>query len=134
MDRAVVEYEQALKANPQSWRVANDLAFLLGEQSRDIDRAIALAEQARSQNPRELTVQDTLGWLYLKKGDTAKALQLLTPVQAKAPEAAVINYHLGMALYKAGKAPEARDLLKKSLSRKDDFPGRGEAERTLARI
>jgi Flp pilus assembly protein TadD len=134
MERAIVEYEQALKANPQSWRVANDLAFLLGETSRDINRAIALAEQARTLNPKELTVQDTLGWLYLKKGDTAKALELLKPVQAKAPDASVINYHLGMALYKAGKPQEARDLLKKSVSRKDVFPGRGEAEHTLAKL
>jgi Flp pilus assembly protein TadD len=134
MDRATVEYELALKTNPQSWRVLNDLAFLLGETSRDIDRAVALAEQARTLNPRELTVQDTLGWLYYKKGDTAKALELLKPVQAKAPESSVINYHLGMAMYKAGTKQEAKDLLKKSLSRNDSFPGRAEAERTLAKL
>jgi Flp pilus assembly protein TadD len=134
MVRAVSEYELALKANPDSWRVANDLAYLLGETSKDINRAVTLAEKARSLKPEELTVQDTLGWLYLKRGDTAKAVELLKPVQAKAPEASVINYHLGMALYKAGKPQEARDLLKKSLARKDGFPGREEAERTLAKI
>ena len=134
MQRAVVEYEQALKANPQSWRLANDLAFLLGELSGDISRAITLAEQARTLNPRELTVQDTLGWLYLKKGDTAKALEVLKPVQAKAPEASVINYHFGMALYKSGNAQEAKDFLKKALSRNDRFPGREEAERTLTKM
>jgi Flp pilus assembly protein TadD len=134
MDRAIVEYEQALKANPESWRVANDLAFLLGETSRDLNRAVALAEKARALKPEELTVQDTLGWLYLKKGDTAKALEVLKPVQAKAPDASVINYHLGMAQYKAGKPLEARNSLKKALSRKEGFPGREEAERTLAKI
>jgi Flp pilus assembly protein TadD len=134
MERAIVEYEQALKANPDSWRVANDLAFLLGELSRDIGRAVTLAEKARTLNPNELTVQDTLGWLYLKKGDTAKALELLKPVQAKAPEASVINYHLGMALFKSGNSQEAKNFLKKSLDRKDGFSGRDEAERTLAKI
>jgi tetratricopeptide (TPR) repeat protein len=134
MGPAISEYEQALKANPESWRVANDLAFLLGESSKDINRAVSLAEKARTLKPEELTVQDTLGWLYLKKGDTAKALEVLKPVQAKAPEAAVINYHLGMALYKAGKPQEAKELLKKSISRKDAFSGREEAERTLAKI
>jgi tetratricopeptide (TPR) repeat protein len=134
MERAIVEYEQALKANPDSWRVANDLAFLLGETSKDINRAVTLAEKARTLKPEELTVQDTLGWLYLKQGNTAKSLELLKPVQSKAPDAAVINYHLGMALYKAGKPQEAKDSLKKALSRKEGFPGREEAERTLAKI
>jgi hypothetical protein len=39
-----------------------------------------------------------------------------------------------MALYKSGKQQEAKDSLKKALSRKDGFPGREEAERTLAKI
>jgi Flp pilus assembly protein TadD len=134
MGQAITEYEKALKANPESWRVSNDLAFLLGESTKDINRAVVLAEKARSLKPDELTVQDTLGWLYLKKGDTAKSLEILKPVQAKAPEAAIINYHLGMAMYKAGNVQEARNFLKKSLSRKDIFSGREDAEHTMAKI
>jgi tetratricopeptide (TPR) repeat protein len=134
MDRAVSEYEQALKASPQSWRVANDLAFLLGELSRDIDRAIMLADKARTLNPEELNVQDTLGWLYYKKGETAKAMELLNPLLTKAPDAAVIKYHLGMVLIKDGKASEGKALLNKALARNEKFPGRVDAERALARL
>jgi tetratricopeptide (TPR) repeat protein len=132
--RAIAEYEQAVKVNPNSWRVNNDLAVLLGESSGNLDRALTLAEKARSLRPDELTIQDTLGWIYLKKGNTAKAIELLRFVQSKAPEAAIINYHLGMALYKAGKPAEAKGYLGKSLARKENFDGRNEAERTLSRI
>jgi tetratricopeptide (TPR) repeat protein len=137
MDRAIAEYEHAVKLNPQSWRVANDLAFLLGETARsgrDLDRALSLAAKALSLNPEELTVQDTLGWLNYRKGDTAKAVELLSRVRAKAPEAAVVNYHLGMALYKVGRLPEAKQSLSKSLAGKDEFAGREEAVRTLAKM
>jgi len=136
-ERAIGEFEQAFKVNPQSWRVANDLAFLLGDtakSARDLDRALNLAEKARALNPAELTVQDTLGWLNYRKGNTAKAVELLSRVQAKAPEASVVNYHLGMALYKAGRLPDAKQSLSKALARKDEFAGRDEAARTLAKI
>ncbi len=79
-------------------------------------------------------MQDTLGWLNYRKGDAAKAVELLSKVQAKAPEATVVNYHLGMALYKAGRLPEAKQSLSKALARKDEFAGREEAVRTLAKI
>ena len=75
-----------------------------------------------------------MGWLNYLKGDTAKAIELLKQVQAKAPESAVVNYHLGMALYKAGRLPEAKERLNKSLARKEEFSGREEAARTLAKI
>jgi hypothetical protein len=39
-----------------------------------------------------------------------------------------------MTLYKAGKNQEAKEALKKALSRQGGFPGREEAEKTLAKI
>jgi tetratricopeptide (TPR) repeat protein len=101
---------------------------------KDLDRALALAEKARSLSPEALTVQDTLGWLYYKKGDAAKAVELLSRVQAKTPEAPIVNYHLGMALYKAGRLPEAKQSLSKSLAKKGESAWREEAARTLAKI
>ena len=79
-------------------------------------------------------MQDTLGWLYCLKGDSARAVELLRPVQSKAPNAPVFNYHLGMALYKAGKTAEAKGFLSKALSGREKFNGREEAQRTLSRL
>jgi len=132
--QAISEYEQAVKVSPNSWRVNNDLAVLLGESSNSLDRALALAEKAHSLRPDELTVQDTLGWICLKKGDAARAIQLLRFVQSRVPEAPIINYHLGMALYRAGKLPEAKGYLAKALARKEPFSGKEQAERTLSRL
>ena len=38
LKKAVAEYELALKANPNSWKINNDLAVLLGDTSGNIDR------------------------------------------------------------------------------------------------
>ena len=137
LERAVGEFERAVKLNPASWRLTNDLAFLLGETAKsggDIDRALSLAEKVRTTRPEDPIVLDTVGWLIYRKGDAAKAADILGKAQAKAPEGAVVNYHLGMALLKAGRPQEAKQRLKSALDRKDPFVGREEAARVLAKI
>jgi tetratricopeptide (TPR) repeat protein len=128
------ELEQAYKRNPASWRVCNDLAYLLSEKSQSaasLDRALMLAQKAQTLSPEELTVSDTLGWVYYKKGDFKRALEVIAKIQAAAPGSPVLNYHLGMAQYKAGKIPEAKESLKKSLASNEQFAGRNEAEKII---
>jgi len=130
-------YEQALEKQPGFWVAANDLAVLLCERAAsgaDLDKALSLAQNALKSRPEEPAVQDTLGWIWYKKGDGGKALELLQRAQGKVPESAEINYHLGMALFKAGRREEAKVYLKKSIAGVGDFPGREEAARTLAGI
>ncbi len=133
-DKAESELEQAYRRNPRSWRVANDLAYLMGEKARsasEFDRALSMAQKAITLNPTDHTVEDTLGWVYYKKGDFKQALEYLGKVQAAAPGNPLINFHVGMAQYKAGNRDKARESLKKSLAGKETFPGREEAEKTL---
>ena len=133
-DKALNELEQAYKRNPESWRVCNDLAYLLSEKSQSaasLDRALTLAQKAQTLSPEELTVSDTLGWVYYKKGDFKRALEVITKIQAAVPGSPVLNYHLGMAQYKAGKLPEAKESLKKSLASNEQFAGRNEAEKII---
>jgi tetratricopeptide (TPR) repeat protein len=130
-------YEDALQKQPGFWPAANDLAVLLSERSAsgaDLDKALSLANNALKIRPEEPAVQDTLGWILYKKGDVGKSLEMLQRAQGKVPENAEINYHLGMALFKAGRREEAKMHLKKSIAGASDFPGREEAARTLAGI
>jgi tetratricopeptide (TPR) repeat protein len=77
---------------------------------------------------------DTLGWVYYKRGDTLKALELLGRAQARVQGNATINYHLGMALYKAGKRDQAKDMLRQAVTSGEIFIGRDEAEKILTRL
>jgi tetratricopeptide (TPR) repeat protein len=136
-DKAIAELEQVLRINPKLWSTTNDLAYLLVEYGRgkkDIDRALVLVEKARSLNPDNPAILDTLGWIYYRKGDMNQALNWLGKAQTKASGNPVINYHLGKAYYSAGNTGKAKEYLQISLVSKVGFPGKDDAEKTLAGI
>jgi uncharacterized protein HemY len=59
---------------------------------------------------------------------------LIEQALAGAPDSAILNYHMGMALYKTDQIEEAREKLEKALAGDDEFTGRKEAEETLNKI
>jgi tetratricopeptide (TPR) repeat protein len=133
--KAVQIYEKALSKQQDFWPAANDLAALLSDHGRtkeDLDRALALAQRAARSRPEEGVVQDTLGWVYYRRGDTRRALEYLRIAQGKLPENPEVNYHLGMALARDGKREEAKRHLQKSVASQGEFPGKEEAAKTLA--
>jgi tetratricopeptide (TPR) repeat protein len=135
--KAAKAYEEALARRPDFWIAANDLAALMCEHpgtGMELDRALELAESARKLRPDDPIVQDTAGWACYKTGDNAKALDLLRKAQGKLPEHPEVNYHLGMALVKAGKKEQGKEHLKTSVAAKGEFPWKAEAARTLAGI
>jgi tetratricopeptide (TPR) repeat protein len=133
--KAEKTYEEALARRPDFWPTMNDLAALLCEHpgtGKELDRALELAKSAHKIRPDEPVVQDTLGWAYYKKGDNAQALDLLAKAQGKLARHPEVNYHLGMALVKAGKKEQGKEHLKTSVAAKGEYPWKAEAARTLA--
>ena len=135
--KAAKAYEEALARRPDFWPAANDLAALLCEHpgtGKELDRGLELAKSAHRIRPDDPVVQDTLGWAWYKKGENAQALDLLAKAQGKLTGHPEVNYHLGMALVKAGKKEQGKEHLKTSVAAKGDFPWKADAERTLAGI
>jgi tetratricopeptide (TPR) repeat protein len=132
-DDAIAEHEAMLQANPDSLAVANNLAMLLVSYRTDAASRVRAKELAArlagSDNPAFL---DTLGWVQYLEGDLASALANLQKAVARAPGVQVMHYHLGMAYFKKGDAAKAREQLEKALAGGAKYPGRGEAEATLA--
>ena len=81
--------------------------------------------------PKNSAVMDTLGWIYYLKGSYLNAISELQDSLASDPQNPVIQYHLGMALYKNGQFKEAREVLQKALSISKEFKGSDEARNTL---
>ncbi len=136
-DRAIAELEQAVRVQPEVWTTANDLAYLLseyGKGKKDLDRALVFGEKAKSLNPDNPNIFDTMGWINYRRGDVNKALDWLTKAQAKSPENPVFNYHLGMVHYRAGNTGKAKEHLQIALASKVSFPGKDEAEKVVAGI
>ena len=136
-NKAMQVYERALQADPNFWFAANNLAFLLSEFSdkkADLDRALELSQKALKQRPGDPAILDTIGWVYYRQGDFSKAQGLIAQALAGAPDSAILNYHMGMALYKTDQIEEAREKLEKALAGDDEFYGRKVAEETLSKI
>jgi tetratricopeptide (TPR) repeat protein len=129
-EKAMEVYREFLTHHPDSWVAANNLAFLLSEFSRSrssLEEAMMLARKAESLNPGSPLIQDTIGWIYYKKGELAKAEEMISQVIEKMPDNGAICYHLGVILHDLGRGPEAGVKLKKALANKKRFPGRQHA-------
>ncbi|MDR3629312.1 MAG: tetratricopeptide repeat protein [Desulfocapsaceae bacterium] len=133
-EKAIQVYENALAEIPNDWVAANNLSFLLGEQSTNdanLKRALKLARLALELNPGNPTVLDTVGWAYQRLGDHEKAFGYMERAVNLTPEQPLLNYHLGMILYTLGKKDEAREKLKKAVESAGDFKWKNKALETL---
>jgi len=133
-DMSEKHYRAALEINPEFAPAANNLAFILVDQDRNIDEALGLAQKAKEKLPNSPYVMDTLGWVYFKKGLYDSAIGEFSDSLAKIPDNAAVIYHLGMAYYKKGEKEKAKEQLEKALSLQADFPGADEARRVLEEL
>ena len=133
-DKAIAEYEAVLKKTPGIDAATNNLASLLTEKGdkASLDKALGLAKHFESS--ANMAFVDTLGWIYFKSGQNDLALPLLQKAADKAPQIAIFQYHLGMALHKKGDMKAAKIALQKAVDSKTSFPGIEEAKGVLAKI
>jgi len=128
---ARARYERALEVDPRAAVAANNLAWIYTETGGNLDMALQLAQTAKSQLPDRPEVNDTLGWIYHKKGLSAMAVNPLLQSIQKDPKNATYYYHLGMAYAGSGDKDRARVSLQRALSLDANFSGAAEARETL---
>jgi tetratricopeptide (TPR) repeat protein len=127
-------YEKALLADSGAPVAANNLAWLTVEQGGNLDMALQLAQAAKSRLPNSPEVDDTLGWVYYKKGLNTLAIGSFQSSIEKDQKNPLYHYHLGLAYAKNGDKDRARDSLKQALSLNPKFDGAAEAQKTLASL
>jgi len=125
-------YERLLSKQPNFAPALNDLAYLYAEKLNQLDKAYDLAQKARTLQPSDGSIADTLGWILYKRGDYQQALSLLQESVSKMPENPECQFHLGMASYMMGQPDAARSSFEKAAHATTDFPGKDEAQRRLA--
>ncbi|MHB1231455.1 MAG: XrtA/PEP-CTERM system TPR-repeat protein PrsT [Burkholderiales bacterium] len=126
---AISQYEEILRSAPQNVVALNNLATLY--QLVQDPRALALAEQALKLAPEQPGVMDTLGWILVQQGQLPRGLELLSKAAAKAPGAAVVRYHYGVALAHSGRNSDAKKELEAAIATGQKFPGLEEAKSLL---
>ena len=95
--------------------VMNNLAWLYAESTHQLEEAFYWAGKAHSLLPDSPEVNDTLGWILLKRGDAKKALAYFEKAVESFPENAVMRSHLGEAYLVLGEKTNARHQFKKAL-------------------
>ncbi|MCU0245385.1 MAG: tetratricopeptide repeat protein [Bryobacter sp.] len=107
IDKAIPIYHQILKFDPDNPIALNNIAYMMAEQGQDLDTALTYATKAKQRMPTSAEVDDTLGWIYIKKNLSDNAIRIFRDLTAKYPDRAVYHYHLAMALYQKGDKPAA---------------------------
>jgi len=124
VDEAEREYRRALKLNDRYVPAYNNLAYLYEHERREPEMAEQMARPAASADPTNGHCLDTLGWLLLRRGLTAEAIDPLERAHRRLPSNPSIAYHLAAAYAKSGAAEPAKALLTAALASKEAFPER----------
>lgn len=128
----VQRLEETLARRPTHGMAANDLAWALATDRRDLDRALELAKIAvlRSRSAKTLT---TLGWTHHRRNDYAEAIANYRFALESGATLPAVRYRLGLALGESGEIDEAKKVLDE-LIRGPEFPELEAARIELARL
>ena len=69
-------YRAVLAHEPNNGMALNNLAFSIAQSGTDLDEALTLADKAKKVLPTLNEVDDTLGWIYLKKHMPGQAVDI----------------------------------------------------------
>jgi tetratricopeptide (TPR) repeat protein len=126
------QYERTIQLHPDAAVAANNLAWMYAEQGANLDLALQLAETAKRKLPEKAEVDDTLGFVYYKRGLWDLAIASFTQSTTKDPKNPGYHYHLGIAQLGKGDKAKARESLQKALALGGNFKEAPEAKKILA--
>jgi len=114
---ALAAYREAQGMAPNHPLVLNNLAYMITETGGNLDEAYKLVERVLRLYPNDRYVQDTMGWIYLKKGMTDSAMQIFLNLVRQYPDEVEVRHHLALALLKKGDRQKAKQELQIALSK-----------------
>ena len=111
---AISRYRAVLSLDGSNLIGLNNLAYLLAQENPD--EALKLAQQAAELAPDSPNVQDTLGWIYYRRGLYSMAVRhLKTAVDKEATPRR--QFHLGMSYLKIGDHANGQRIVAEALTK-----------------
>ena len=110
----------------------NHLGYLWVDSGRRVEQGAEMIARAFAADPRNGTVQDSLGWAQYRRGQYEAAVETLEAAVAKQPANAEINDHLGDAYWRVGRIREAGWQWNRVLTLEPEPERRAEVEQKLA--
>ena len=105
---------QLIAAKPDHHHAYNALGYSLAERNMRLPEAKQLIEKAVSMAPGDAYIQDSLGWVEFRLGNTARALDILRAAYSKRPDAEIAA-HLGEVLWVSGQREQALKVWREGL-------------------
>jgi tetratricopeptide (TPR) repeat protein len=129
-------YEMSIKSDPNNPDplALNNLAYLIVETNGDLDQALTYATRAKQRLPKHPEVNDTLGWIYLKKNLTDNALDTFRNLVTEAPQNPIYHYHYAMALLQKGDREKAKKECQSALASKPTKEQEAEIHQLIAKL
>ena len=134
LDQAKQSYIEALKNDPNQEIAANNYAYILAEEGRDLQTALGYAQTARKKQPENPNIADTLGWVYYKLGSFVLAREQAQFAVSKQPDNGAFLYHLAMIYRENKQLREAEAALRKAVAAPSDFKEKSLAQAALKEI
>ncbi len=106
---AEAAYRMLLERSPDDDAVLNDLGYLLADEGRDLDEALAMIRRAVESEPENPNYLDSLAWVLHRLGRSGEALPLLLRAIRSgegAPDA-TLHEHLGDVYLALGQVDRA---------------------------
>lgn len=108
-------FRELLASSPDDTSVLNYLGYMLVENDMKLEEAGELLERAVSLEPYNGAFQDSLGWLYFKKGEYEKAERHLSKANRLETSDPVILEHLGDLYTSLGDTETASEYYRLSM-------------------
>ena len=133
VEKAVTNYESALKQNPRNVQVVLKLAQLYAGRFKDPQKALGLAEGAHKLAPDDPTISQALGLLVYQAGDYRRALHLLEEAERRLTEPELMH-DLAWSYYSVGRVGEAQTMMQRALQNGTSFAKLDDAKRFVAMV
>lgn len=101
---------------PDYHHAYNALGYALADRGTRLKEARELIQKALSLSPDDPFIQDSLGWVEFRLGNSAEAARLLESAFQKRPDAEIAA-HLGEVLWSMGQQDRARQVWSKGMQR-----------------
>ena len=108
-----------MKVKPTDAHAFNALGYSLADRNIRLNEARELILKAVQLAPRDPFIQDSLGWLEYRVGNTAEAIRILEAAYKARPDAEIAA-HLGEVYWQSGQQDKAGTIWREGLMLKSD--------------
>jgi tetratricopeptide (TPR) repeat protein len=117
---AEASFRDLIAKDPDNAAALNYLGYMFAEEGSNLDEAESLIQRALKLQPANGGYLDSLGWIYYKKGQYKRAMEVLERAVALDKNEGVIWEHLGDALVALGQKKDALEKYREALKLKNE--------------